>query len=55
MEGDGGGSELTSPIATPVNEFSDELFKGVPVGIREFMKTEKRLKEKHLQQDTRPG
>jgi hypothetical protein len=25
----------------------DQLFSHIPIGIREFMKTEKRLKEKH--------
>jgi hypothetical protein len=32
-----------------------DLFKGVPVGILEFMKQEKRLKEKHLREGTRAG
>lgn len=31
---------------------SEELFKDVPVGIREFMKQEKRLKEKHAREAT---
>lgn len=34
---------------------NEELFKGVPVGIREFMKQEKRLKEKHAREGTSGG
>ena len=33
----------------------EDLFGGVPVGIREFMRTEKALKEKHLKQGTVGG
>ncbi|CAP91741.1 UPF0651 protein [Penicillium chrysogenum] len=43
MDDDGGGSETNW---TPPSEDSD-LFANVPVGIREFMKTEKRLRVKH--------
>jgi len=32
-----------------------DLFRGVPVGILEFMKQEKRLKEKHLREGTKGG
>lgn len=32
-----------------------ELLSGVPVGILEFMKQEKRLKEKHLREGTKGG
>ncbi|KAI1487132.1 oxidoreductase-like protein [Biscogniauxia mediterranea] len=32
--------------------WDDELYKNVPVGIREFMKQEKRLKEKHEKEGT---
>ncbi|RDL41863.1 Uncharacterized protein BP5553_01842 [Venustampulla echinocandica] len=46
MDDDGGGSECN--WGTMDSDFSDEgLFKGIPVGIREFMRSEKRLKEKH--------
>ncbi|KAL8852951.1 MAG: hypothetical protein Q9221_002201 [Calogaya cf. arnoldii] len=31
------------------------LFEGVPVGIREFMKTEKRLREKREKEESKPG
>ncbi|KAJ5617617.1 hypothetical protein N7537_002731 [Penicillium hordei] len=43
MDDDGGGSEANW---TPPSEDND-LFANVPVGIREFMKTEKRLRVKH--------
>ncbi|KAJ4303848.1 hypothetical protein N0V88_001445 [Collariella sp. IMI 366227] len=36
-------------------EEEEELYKNVPVGIREFMKQEKRLKEKHLREGTMRG
>jgi hypothetical protein len=35
--------------------WDEELYKNVPVGIREFMKQEKRLKEKHLREGTVGG
>ena len=35
--------------------WDDELYKNVPVGIREFMKQEKKLKEKHIQEGTSGG
>jgi hypothetical protein len=35
--------------------WNEELYKNVPVGIREFMKQEKRLKEKHLREGTVGG
>jgi hypothetical protein len=34
------------------NLWDDELYKNVPVGIREFMKQEKKLKEKHAREGT---
>ncbi|KAE8387647.1 oxidoreductase-like protein [Aspergillus alliaceus] len=43
MDDDGGGSETNWAVS---NE-TDDLFASIPVGIREFMKTEKRLKQKH--------
>jgi hypothetical protein len=43
MDDDGGGSEMNwGPTGT-----EGDLFGDIPVGIREFMKTEKRLKQKH--------
>ena len=43
MDDDGGGSE-TNWSAGPGEE---KLFDDIPVGIREFMKTEKKLKQRH--------
>jgi predicted nucleic acid-binding Zn-ribbon protein len=43
MDNDGGGSETNWEEDTG----EKDLFEGVPVGIREFMKIEKRLKEQH--------
>ena len=53
MDDDGGGSETNWDVADIGNmgragEWGmEKLFEGVPVGIREFMRTEKRLKERH--------
>lgn len=50
MDDDGGGSESNwgTGLAQSIGKAKDEdLFAGIPVGIREFMRTEKRLKEKH--------
>ncbi|KAJ1337941.1 Oxidoreductase-like protein [Microdochium nivale] len=60
MDDDGGGSDTNwvDPLAAvktaaggdakiAKNFWDDELYKNVPIGIREFMKQEKRLKEKH--------
>ncbi|KAF1983659.1 hypothetical protein K402DRAFT_382388 [Aulographum hederae CBS 113979] len=44
MDDDGGGSETNWSMETPP---SGDLFGNIPVGIREFMKTEKMLKMKH--------
>ncbi|KAJ5222598.1 uncharacterized protein N7469_008838 [Penicillium citrinum] len=43
MDDDGGGSEANWPAPSQ----DDDLFSNIPVGIREFMKTEKKLKVKH--------
>ncbi|RMJ22998.1 hypothetical protein PHISP_06138 [Aspergillus sp. HF37] len=43
MDDDGGGSEANWNLP----EESEDLFAGIPVGIREFMRTEKRLRHKH--------
>ncbi|KAL2836532.1 oxidoreductase-like protein [Aspergillus pseudoustus] len=45
MDDDGGGSEMTWSLPGT----GDDLFADIPVGIREFMKTEKRLKQIHQQ------
>lgn len=64
MDADGGGSETnwTSSSVPPVNDakiakdlWDDGIFSNVPVGIREFMKQEKRLKEKHELEGTSGG
>ncbi|KAK0707655.1 oxidoreductase-like protein [Lasiosphaeris hirsuta] len=65
MDDDGGGSSgnwdfgtsgPTSPSGGLAKDFWDEkLYENVPVGIREFMKQEKRLKEKHLREGTAGG
>lgn len=48
MDDDGGGSETNWSI--PGSD--EDLFSDIPVGIREFMKTEKRLKEIHRQENS---
>ncbi|KAK2602025.1 hypothetical protein QQS21_004452 [Conoideocrella luteorostrata] len=61
MDTDGGGSETnwkapvgsTNKIAKDM--WDDDVYQGVPVGIREFMKQEKRLKEKHAREGTVGG
>ncbi|KAK3503804.1 oxidoreductase-like protein [Neurospora crassa] len=66
MDDDGGGSSSNwdfgtaqSPATgtagttkTLTSTWDDNLYKNVPVGIREFMKQEKRLKEKHAREGT---
>ncbi|KPI39147.1 uncharacterized protein AB675_4484 [Cyphellophora attinorum] len=47
MDDDGGGSEaLWDAPSVAGGEDAEELFAGIPVGIREFMATEKRLRER---------
>lgn len=48
MDEDGGGSETN--WTAPNQE--DDLFASIPVGIREFMKTEKKLRVKHQKEAT---
>jgi hypothetical protein len=65
MDDDGGGSVGNWDVdnvagqgvgGTLTKDFWDEdLYKNVPVGIREFMKQEKRLKEKHMKEGTLGG
>ncbi|KAF1814792.1 hypothetical protein P152DRAFT_455821 [Eremomyces bilateralis CBS 781.70] len=51
MDDDGGGSETNWGLdASAAGKTTEDLFKDIPVGIREFMKTEKMLKEKHRQE-----
>lgn len=49
VAGQGVGGTLTKDF------WDDELYKNVPVGIREFMKQEKRLKLKHMQEGSYGG
>lgn len=62
MDDDGGGSDTNwdVPSAPPSPKIAkdfwdDDLYKNVPVGIREFMKQEKKLKEKHAREGTSGG
>lgn len=56
MDSDGGGSETNWTEGTITKDmWDDDLFQGVPVGIREFMKQEKKLKLKHELEGTSGG
>lgn len=58
MDDDGGGSETNwsvEPQKISKDFWDEELYKGIPVGIREFMKQEKRLKEKHSREGSLGG
>lgn len=55
MDDDDGGSESNWRTGLDSGFMSEELFKDVPVGIREFMKQEKRLKEKHARERSSGG
>jgi hypothetical protein len=54
MDDDGGGSESNWGIESGAGE-EEDLFKDIPVGIREFMKQEKRLKQRHALEGTSGG
>jgi hypothetical protein len=47
LDDDGGGSEALWSTPTDGMNTAD-LFKDIPVGIREFMRTEKLLKQRHV-------
>lgn len=53
-DSDGGGSETNWVGDTKIakNLWDEQVFEGVPMGIREFMKQEKRLKERHEREGT---
>ena len=53
-EDDGMGSGLEG-LGVPVAGEEGDLFEGIPVGIREFMKQEKRLKERHRREGSVAG
>ncbi|KAK4643259.1 hypothetical protein QC761_403210 [Podospora bellae-mahoneyi] len=57
IEDDGGGSVANwdADGKTTRDLWDEELYKNVPVGIREFMKQEKKLKEKHAREGTLGG
>jgi oxidoreductase family protein len=59
MDDDGGGSETNWDGGIGVDlgtgKQGAELFADIPVGIREFMRTEKMLKEKHAREQTVAG
>ena len=46
MDDDGGGSEALWQTPAEIADDSDDLFAAIPVGIREFMATEKKLKDR---------
>jgi hypothetical protein len=48
MDDDGGGSETNFPLPNQ----DEDLFANIPVGIREFMKHEKKLRVKHQKEAT---
>ena len=50
MDDDGGGSETNWGTG-----LGGDLFRDIPVGIREFMRTEKRLKQRHSKEGTTGG
>ncbi|KAI9700990.1 MAG: hypothetical protein M1820_006635 [Bogoriella megaspora] len=55
MDDDGGGSETNWSQGLDGDGRQGDLFGDIPVGIREFMRTEKMLKQKHLQQESAGG
>lgn len=65
MDDDGGGSDTNweniggdtgqGPGRATKDFWDEELYKNVPVGIREFMKQEKRLKERHMREGSTGG
>ncbi|ETS02564.1 hypothetical protein M419DRAFT_24727 [Trichoderma reesei RUT C-30] len=55
MDADGGGSETAWTANISKDLWDEEALKKVPVGIREFMKQEKRLKERHQREGTMGG
>lgn len=55
MDDDGGGSETNWEGMESFGDGNADLFQGIPVGIREFMKTEKKLKQQHLHQGSSGG
>lgn len=52
MDDDGGGSESNWDSGTDMSASGGDLFQNIPVGIREFMKTEKLLRKKHAGEES---
>lgn len=56
IDDDGGGSETNRGSVEPEEiDEDEELFSGLPIGIREFMKQEKKLKARHIKEGTSGG
>ena len=55
MDDDGGGSEANWDSGMAMSGKEGDLFGDIPVGIREFMRTEKMLKTRHVQNKTLGG
>ncbi|KAL7932508.1 oxidoreductase-like protein [Trichoderma chlorosporum] len=55
MDADGGRSDAAWASDLAKDRWDEEAFQNVPVGIREFMKQEKRLKERHQREGTLGG
>ncbi|KAG9522653.1 hypothetical protein KCV07_g2944, partial [Aureobasidium melanogenum] len=55
MDDDGGGSEALWTEGSELNEQEMDPFANVPVGMREFMRTEKMLKQKRAAQGSKGG
>ncbi|KAL9088033.1 MAG: hypothetical protein Q9165_006374 [Trypethelium subeluteriae] len=55
MDDDGGGSETNWDAGLAMSGKDGDLFRDIPIGIREFMRTEKLLKQRHLQEGSAGG
>lgn len=51
MDDDGGGSQANWQMDGDGEAETGDLLKDLPVGIREFMKTDRMLKQKHMRAD----
>jgi hypothetical protein len=52
MDDDGGGSEANWEHGMEFKGGKGDIFGDIPVGIREFMKTDKKLRDRHRQEQT---
>ena len=55
MDDDGGGSKANWNTGLELSGKPGDLFADIPVGIREFMKTEKMLKQRHMHEGKASG